>query len=135
MHVQQMTASHPALHGHADDALARCIESCFDCAQACTACADICLGEQSVTDLRACIRLNLDCADICAATGAIATRRTHTHVALLLPLLETCAGFCRLCAQECEKHADHHDHCRICAEACRACERACRQAAAGLDGP
>ncbi|MEU7921763.1 four-helix bundle copper-binding protein [Micromonospora zamorensis] len=24
------------------------------------------------------------------------------------------------------RHADMHEHCRICADACRACERACR---------
>jgi hypothetical protein len=29
------------------------------------------------------------------------------------------------CAEECERHAEHHDHCRVCAEACRRCEEAC----------
>lgn len=31
------------------------------------------------------------------------------------------------CADECEQHADMHEHCRICAEACRACEKACNE--------
>ena len=30
-------------------------------------------------------------------------------------------------AEECEKHAGMHEHCRICAEACRRCEQACDQ--------
>jgi hypothetical protein len=32
---------------------------------------------------------------------------------------------CRACAVECERHAAHHDHCRVCAEVCRRCEQAC----------
>lgn len=33
------------------------------------------------------------------------------------------------CAAECEKHVDHHDHCKRFAEACRRCAEACRNAA------
>jgi hypothetical protein len=105
MHAQQMAATHPGARGRANDALTRCIESCFGCAQACTSRADACLGERSVAELRQCIRLDLDCADVCIATGAVATRRTANQDALLVQMLETCAGFCRLCAEECEKHA------------------------------
>ena len=35
---------------------------------------------------------------------------------------------CRLCAEECERHAAKMQHCRICGEACRRCERACQDA-------
>jgi Domain of Unknown Function (DUF326) len=112
MHAQQMADTHPGARGRANDALTRCIESCFDCAQACTSCADACLSERSVAELRQCIRLDLDCADVCIAAGAVATRRTANQDALLVQMLETCAGFCRLCAEECEKHARHHEHCR-----------------------
>jgi hypothetical protein len=137
MHAQQMIATHPQVHGRVNDALARCIESCFDCAQTCTSCADACLGEESVAELVQCIRLDLDCADVCAATGAVASRQTADNAALMLQMLETCAAFCRLCAEECEKHAAHHEHCRLCAETCRQCERACHAAATatGLTGP
>lgn len=133
MHTQQMIATHPAMHGQSDDALSRCIESCLDCAQSCTACADACLGEDMVAELTTCIRLDLDCADVCQATGAVLSRRTATRSALLWQMLETCGGFCRLCAAECEKHADRHEHCRICAEACRVCERACHQAVTAMN--
>ena len=130
MHAQQMIASHPAFTGQHADSLTHCIEACFDCAQACTACADACLAEPHVTALVACVRLDLDCADICLATGRVLSRQTQSQRALAWQLLETCAGFCRLCAEECEKHAGRHQHCRLCAEACRACERACHQAMA-----
>lgn len=41
-------------------ALLECIEACVECAQCCSACADACLAEDSVAELRACIRTNLD---------------------------------------------------------------------------
>ena len=71
----------------------------------------------------------LDCADVCSATGVIATRRTGSNEALIVSMLGTCEQACRLCAVECERHAGHMEHCRICAEACRRCEAACRGAA------
>jgi hypothetical protein len=122
-HVAQMLETHP--QASTSDALARCIEECFACAQTCTSCADACLGETDVGELVRCIRLNLDCADTCEATGRILTRQTAFEPQLARPQLEACAAACRVCAEECERHAEHHEHCRICAEACRRCEQAC----------
>jgi hypothetical protein len=39
---------------------------------------------------------------------------------------------CRACADECEKHAAHHEHCRLCAEVCRRCDQACRELVAAI---
>jgi hypothetical protein len=47
--------------------------------------------------------------------------------AVLRRLLETCAEICRACGEECARHAQMHDHCRICAQSCRHCEETCRQ--------
>ena len=137
MRVREMLSSHPEARGATADSLVQCIEACFDCAQTCISCADACLAESSVTQLTRCIRLDLDCAEACAATGAMLSRRTAAAGALKLQMLQTCADFCRLCADECDRHAGHHAHCRTCAEACRQCERACQAAAqaGGLTGP
>jgi hypothetical protein len=81
-----------------------------------------------VAELRACIRLNLDCAAICAATGSIASRQTLTDAAVLRAAIEACAEICRCCGAECRRHAEHHEHCRVCAEACEDCEQACNGA-------
>ena len=132
MHVQEMIATHPHPEGSLNDALIRCIEECYDCAQVCTACADACLGEDDVGELSRCIRLDLDCADICAVTGQVASRRTDANQRLIKQLIETCMAACRLCADECEMHAEHHEHCRICAEECRRCEEACAVALSAL---
>jgi hypothetical protein len=127
-HGREMLSSPPEAAGFADEALAQCIDACFDCAQTCISCAYACMAEPASSSLARCIRLDLDCADACAATGAVLTRRTAATSALMVQMLQSCAAFCRLCADECDRHG-HHDHCRICAEACRVCERACHQAA------
>jgi hypothetical protein len=132
MRVEQMIATHPHVRGDLNPALARCIEACFDCGQVCVSCADACLGEEMVAELVQCIRLDLDCADACFAAGKIATRRSGGDVPLIRLQLQAGELACRRCAEECERHASRHEHCRICAEACRACESACREAMASL---
>jgi hypothetical protein len=128
MQAQEMISTHPDVHGQSNDVLIRCIEECYSCAQTCTSCADACLAEEKVKTLTQCIRLNLDCADICNITGRLATRRTGFDEEMIRRMLHICAAACRLCANECEKHASMHEHCRICADACRRCMQACDEA-------
>jgi hypothetical protein len=128
MHAQEMIRTHPHVRGNTNDALIRCIEACYDCAQACTACADACLGEDAIKELTQCIRLNLDCGDVCSATGALASRRTGSDELILKSMLDACAGACRLCAEECGRHANQHEHCKVCADVCRQCAQSCTTA-------
>jgi Domain of Unknown Function (DUF326) len=126
-YAKPMLDTHP-WPSHVDRGLlAACIEACVECAQACTACADACLSEDDVQDLRKCIRLNLDCDDICSATARVVTRQTEYHAPVTRAQLEACRQACATCGEECEAHAGHHEHCRLCAEACRRCETACAQ--------
>ena len=96
--------------------------------EACTACADACLSEDMVADLAKCIRTNLDCADICGTTARVLSRHTGYDASISRSLLEACVTACKACGDECQQHADMHEHCRICAEACRRCEQACQEA-------
>lgn len=124
-YAQQMLEAHP-WPGHVErEALARCIEACVECAQTCESCADACLSEDDVAELRKCIRLDLDCGDICDATGRVITRQTEYDASVSKAQLEACRNACATCAEECERHAEHHEHCRICAVACRRCEESC----------
>jgi hypothetical protein len=125
MLAREMISAHPDVKGSLSEALISCIEECFSCAQTCTSCADACIAEKGVEQLRQCIRMNLDCADVCYATGSLASRRAGSNRELLGAMIETCALACRVCAEECEKHAGQHEHCRVCAEECRRCEAAC----------
>jgi hypothetical protein len=126
-HVQQMLSTHPRPQQVDMAALTECIQACYDCAQTCTACADACLGEDTVQQLVRCIRLNLDCFDACVTTGNQLSRQTEPEWSLLRKQLEACAEACRVCAEECGRHAQHHEHCRVCADSCRRCEEACNR--------
>ncbi|MFC0507778.1 four-helix bundle copper-binding protein [Micromonospora costi] len=106
--------------------LAAVIDTINACAQACTACADACLSEDMVAELAKCARSDLDCADVCTTTSRVLSRHTGYDANVTRSMLEACATTCRACGDECARHADRHEHCRICAEACRECERACR---------
>ena len=124
-HVEQMLQSHPKKFQGDAAALAACIEACLECAQTCTACADACLGEQDRQLLVRCIRLNLDCADVCDTTGRMLSRQTEPDWGMIRAQLQACVAACRVCGAECDKHAGHMAHCKVCAETCRRCEEAC----------
>ena len=109
------------------------IDALDDCARACIADADSDLNEQNLSELVKCIRLCLDCADVCAATVRVTSRQTEYDATLTKSLLETCTATCKSCGDECERHAQMHDHCRVCAVACRRCEQACRELLAAMD--
>ena len=126
-HLHSILQSHPHPSQLDGSALAECIEACGACAQACTACADACLAEESVAELRRCIRLDLDCADLCAATGAVLARQTEPARALMRRQTDALAEICDACAFECEQHASMHEHCKVCGEACRLCAQRCRR--------
>lgn len=119
--LQTMMATHPRSDTFGQETAAHV----GLCAQICVSCADACLAEPMVEHLRRCIRLNLDCADICNATARVLTRQTETNSSVVQALLRACAAACRQCMEECARHADMHEHCRICAEHCRACAEMC----------
>ena len=125
MTVREIIERHPRPISLDRDLLLRCIDECFDCSATCTACADACLGESDALELVRSIRLNLDCADLCDAVGRVVTRQTEPDLGVVRAALEACVVACRACGDECERHAAHHDHCRVCTEVCRRCEQAC----------
>lgn len=125
--VRSMLETYPRDLGQIDRAkLIACIDACIECDQACTACADACLSEDLVNHLTKCIRTCLDCSDVCETTGRVLSRHTGYDANLTRAVLQTCATACKTSADECDKHAAKHEHCRVCADVCRRCERACR---------
>jgi hypothetical protein len=130
--AEEILRTHPRGADVESAALVDCIEACSDCAQSCTACADADLAEDDVATLIRCIRLCDDCSDICTTTERVISRQTEFEPALAQAILRACVEACRLCGEECERHAHHHEHCRICAEDCRRCEQACEQLLSAL---
>jgi hypothetical protein len=126
-YARQLLDTYPGTVNVDADVLAATIDALSDCAQACTADVDADLREQNLAEMIKCIRLCLDCADICTATAAVTSRQTAYDANVTRPLLEACVVSCKTCGDECERHARHHEHCRVCEQACRRCEQACRQ--------
>ena len=125
-YARQMLDTYPRTITIDADLLAATIDALSDCAQACTADVDADLSEQNLAEMVRCIRLCLDCTDICATTAGVTSRLVEYDPGVVRPLLESCLAICRSCGDECERHARHHEHCRVCTDACRRCERACR---------
>ena len=125
-YARQMLDSYPRTSGLDADVLAATIDALTDCVQACTADVDADLSEQDLAEMVTCIRLCLNCVDVCTGTIGVVSRQAEYDAAVARPLLEACVAICKSCGDECERHAQHHQHCRVCAESCRRCEQACR---------
>jgi hypothetical protein len=123
---------HPLSLALDQKALCAAVEACLECEQACTACADACLGDGRPDELVRCIRMNQDCADLCDVTAKICSRQTASDARLVRELLHACALACKLCGDECRRHAGL-GHCRDCAAACERCQEACTQLMAAAD--
>jgi len=132
MTVREILETHPHPAGGDLDARVRCIEACSECGITCTSCSDADLAESDVQEMVRCIRLCLDCADVCDTTRRVVTRQTEADVGVVRAALEACIVACRGSREECERHADHHEHCRICAEVCGRCEQACADLLASI---
>ena len=123
--IEMMLRSHP--HPDMQRALdyAEALKALSTCAEVCTACADACIAEAHVEQLRRCIRTDLDCADVCGATARVLMRQTETPNEIVHAQLHACVVACQTCADECDRHSEMHDHCRLCAETCRYCQERC----------
>jgi hypothetical protein len=63
---------------------------------------------------------------MCLTTGGILSRQIAFEPATARAVLQACALTCKVCGDECERHAQMGmAHCQTCMEACRRCEQAC----------
>jgi hypothetical protein len=131
--VMQMLRASPGAPFTDDRLLAECISTCAEAAQLSVGCADACLGQPQTDPLRRCIRLTMDCADVCEAAARILLRPHEPDLGILRRQLETAVIACQTCADECARHAQTYEHCRICLEACRRCAEVCGRVCEALD--
>ena len=103
------------------------IDALNDCIQACVVDTDADLSERDLADMVKCVRLCLHCTDVCTAAAGVLSRPAEYDANVVRPLLESCVAICASCGDECARHAQTHDHCRLCETACRRCEQACRK--------
>jgi hypothetical protein len=126
-YARQLLDAYPGTLNADAGMLVAAIDALSDCAQACIADADDDLSEPNLAEMVTCIRLCRDCADVCTATLGVVTRQAEYDASVVRPLLEACVAICERCGDECQLHAHHHEHCRVCEQACRRCEQACRE--------
>lgn len=119
----RMLETHPDPRGVDHAPLAEALDALGDVATAATQCADACLSGPAVEERVDCIRACADAADV-AATTARVLGRTGPTVEGSRALLQAAARLLSECAQACAAHAEHHAHCRICADTCTRAERA-----------
>ena len=110
MSVEEILKTHPRPPIAELAVLVRCIDECGNCEATCTI-----------------------CADACDHTLRTISRQTDPDPTTQRTAVEACLAACRACGDECERHAQHHEHCRLCAEQCRRCERACQDLLATLN--
>ena len=126
-YARQMLSAYPDQSRIDAGVLASAIDALSDCIQACTADVDADLGESDLADMVKCVRLCVHCTDVCAATLGVVSRPAEYDANVTKPLVEACVAICKSCADECERHAEMHAHCRLCGDACRRCEQACHK--------
>jgi hypothetical protein len=114
------------------ESMAAAIDAMLECEEAITVCAAGMVTEDDVRDMQDAIICDMNCADVVAATRRVLTRGVDS--ALVSAHLEACVIACEHSAEQCAKHAGHHEHCRMCSEATGKCAEACRQVLRGLHG-
>ncbi len=124
--VNELIRTHPGEFPVDEQTMIDVIDRVYECAKACAACADACLGEDDPKSQASCITSCQNCGELCITTARALSRVTGFNPDTARRLVEACEQVCRICADECARHAPHMEHCRVCAEACRACADACR---------
>ena len=106
--------------------LAAAVEALLNAERTTTACAGAMVGESDSTSLVNAIRADLDTVDVVHAARTVLTRFVGDNVAVVRSELNAAIAACERSNAECTRHAEHHAHCRLCANATSDCITACR---------
>jgi hypothetical protein len=123
---RDMLEASPVASELSTETVAAAIDACLSSQQSCVSCADSDLAEGDVAAMARCVALCVTCADVCTTTARTLSRRFAANHRVTHHVLRACVLTCSDCAEECERHAAHHRHCALCAQACRACAQACQ---------
>ena len=122
--IEALLKTHPNGPKLPMGSLLAAIKSCLECIGTCNACGDACLHEDHVEKMLDCVRTCFDCAEVCGSTAALLSRVDSHSRELLIAQVEACQTACRVCKNECAKHAEMMEHCKHCRDACADCEQA-----------
>lgn len=125
MQMMQMHAKDMAMPDIDMSMLQDCIEACSACEQACTMCASCMMGDEAGGAMH--MEMCMNTADACNTMMRMMMRPSGMHVESMMAMLSATIMQCNACADECMKHADMHEDCKMCAEVCRQCAVACQK--------
>ncbi len=96
-------------------------DSALACIQASQDCLTHCLIEMGKgdTSLKDCALSTRETMAVCKSFLELLSQESP----FLKDIAGVCVKVCRRCADECEKHADHHEVCRLCRDSCLDCIR------------
>ncbi|MCU1406693.1 MAG: hypothetical protein JWQ43_2996 [Glaciihabitans sp.] len=100
-----------------------CIEACSAVEQACTMCADQMMG----AEMAMCRSMCMNAADMSNTMMRMMMRSAGMQMDTMKAMLLATMMMMTACADECMKHADMSDECRMCAEVCRQCAMTCQK--------
>ncbi|TGJ99386.1 four-helix bundle copper-binding protein [Leptospira semungkisensis] len=98
--------------GSAAEASAQCIVKGRVCINMC-----VDVLSEGHTEMADCLRSVEETTALCEAFVTLSS----LHSVGTKKLASLCLESCERCAAQCDKHADHHQECKDCAEACRNC--------------
>jgi hypothetical protein len=109
-------------------AMQECIEACSTASQVAAMCADADTGD----DMARCCSMCMNTADVATTMMRMMLRPGGYDMLVMKSMLAATMNMGTACAEECRKHEDMHEHCRICAKACEAMVDACSRVMSGM---
>lgn len=100
-----------------------CIEACSAAEQATIMCADSMMGDAMMM----CRSMCMNMADMSNTMMRSMMRPAGMEQQSMMAMLTATMMMATACADECMKHADMSDECRMCAEVCRQCAMTCQK--------
>lgn len=106
------------------------IETTEDCIEKGRACLNHCTRElaKGNTMMAKCNSTIQDMLAACEALNTLAHSNTLNKAAFK-KFAASCSEICKICHDECKKHAKMHDECEECMESCKDCIEACKDIA------
>ena len=123
MQMMEMHSKDMAITGMDMGMMQECIEACAAGEQAATMCADSMMGDSMMM----CRSMCANAADVMNTMMRMMTRPAGMQGETMMGMLSATMVMATACADECMRHAEMSEECRMCAEVCRQCAMSCQK--------
>jgi hypothetical protein len=123
MHTENLHTKDMPMMGMDMSMMQECIEACSAAEQATTMCADSMMGDSMMI----CRSMCMNMADMSNTMMRTMLRPAGMEQESMMAMLKATMMMASACADECMKHAEMSEECRMCAEVCRQCAMSCQK--------